>query len=187
VFLDVGSGIGKPVFAAALLRPWRRCAGVELLAGLHAEALALRETWRGGLPFSQRGVKQTLFRVPPAARAARIDLRCADACDASLTLGNAEDEEDAELPDAEFERPLWAAVDLAFACSTCFDEETVARMARAAELMRPGAVFAACSIRLPEETFELVAELPDTPASWGITTVFVHERRGSSAQAATER
>ena len=178
VFLDVGSGIGKPVFAAALLRPWARCVGIELLEGLHAEALALREAWRGGLPFSQRGVKQALFRVPPEARAARVDLRCADACDASLPLGNAEDEEDAELPDADFARPLWAAVDVAFACSTCFDEATLARAAAAAESMRPGALFATCSARLPEAWGELVAELLDCPVSWGTTTVFVTERRG---------
>jgi SAM-dependent methyltransferase len=184
-FLDVGSGIGKPVFAAALLRPWARCAGVELLEGLHAEALALREAWRGGLPFSRRGVKQTLFHVPPEARAARIDLRCADACyAAALTLGNAEDEEDASLPDADFERPLWAAVDVALACSTCFDEQTVERMERAAMLMRPGAIFATCSIRLPAEWGWLVAVLPRCPASWGETTVYVHERRGDGDVAA---
>ena len=29
-FLDVGSGIGKPVFAAALLRPWARCAAFHV-------------------------------------------------------------------------------------------------------------------------------------------------------------
>ena len=184
VFLDVGSGIGKPVFAAALLRPWLRCVGVELLEGLHLEALSLREAWRGGLPYSRRGVKQTLFHVPPEARAARIDLRCADACDAAaLPLGNAEDEEDAGLSDAEFARPLWAAVDVALACSTCFDEDTVARMVRAATRMRPGTFFATCSTRLPAEWGALVAELPRCPASWGETTVYVHERRGAPQEA----
>jgi len=184
VFLDVGSGIGKPVFAAALLRPWARCVGVELLEGLHAEALALRETWRGGLPFSQRGVKQTLFRIPPEARTARLDLRCADACDAArLTLGNAEDEEDADLDDAAFARPLWSAVDVAFACSTCFDEATLARVAQAAEAMRPGALFAACSAPMPAAWGALVAELPDCPVSWGTTTVYVSERGAPGAGA----
>jgi hypothetical protein len=123
--------------------------------------------------------------VPPEARAARIDLRCADACDAAaLPLGNAEDEEDAGLPDADFERPLWAAVDVALACSTCFDEQTVERMVRAAMLMRPGAIFATCSIRLPAEWGWLVAVLPRCPASWGETTVYVHERRGGGDVAA---
>jgi hypothetical protein len=184
VFLDVGSGIGKPVFAAALLRPWARCVGVELLEGLHAEALALRETWRGGLPFSQRGVKQALFRIPPEARAARLDLRCADACDAArLPLGNAEDEEDAGLDDAAFSQPLWSAVDVAFACSTCFDEATLARVAQAAEAMRPGALFAACSAPMPAAWGALVAELPDCPVSWGTTTVYVSERGAPGAGA----
>lgn len=35
---DLGSGIGKPVVAAALLFPFRRAVGVELLPSLHALA-----------------------------------------------------------------------------------------------------------------------------------------------------
>ena len=45
VFYDLGSGSGKPVFAAALLHDFERVVGVELLTGLHGLALGLLEKW----------------------------------------------------------------------------------------------------------------------------------------------
>lgn len=50
IFADLGSvtctqGTGKAVLAAALLHPFQRCIGVELLPGLHAHAESLRDTY----------------------------------------------------------------------------------------------------------------------------------------------
>ena len=44
-FYDIGSGTGKPVFAAALLHPWNVCRGIEVLSSLHAASLDLLATW----------------------------------------------------------------------------------------------------------------------------------------------
>lgn len=35
VFVDVGCGSGRPVFAAALYHDFDRCIGIEILEGLH--------------------------------------------------------------------------------------------------------------------------------------------------------
>jgi hypothetical protein len=39
VFYDLGAGSGKAVFCAALLYSWKKCCGIELLAGLHQLSL----------------------------------------------------------------------------------------------------------------------------------------------------
>jgi hypothetical protein len=44
-FYDIGSGTGKPVFAAALLHPWESCTGIEILDGLHETSLELKSVW----------------------------------------------------------------------------------------------------------------------------------------------
>jgi histone methylation protein DOT1 len=46
VFWDVGSGTGKPVLLAAMLFPFARCLGVEVLAPLHAEAEVRLQRYR---------------------------------------------------------------------------------------------------------------------------------------------
>jgi SAM-dependent methyltransferase len=43
VFYDLGSGIGKAVIAAALLHPFSKCTGIELLKNLHALSVKLQK------------------------------------------------------------------------------------------------------------------------------------------------
>ena len=43
VFYDLGSGVGKPVIAAALLCDFTKVCGVELLEDLHNEALRIKD------------------------------------------------------------------------------------------------------------------------------------------------
>ena len=203
VFLDVGSGVGKPVFAAALLRPWARCIGVELMRGLHRTARELRRAFRSGLPFVQRGVKGTLYRVPAEARATRIELRCGDVTSAAtMALEGSDDEDDDYGEDDEGDddeedegrdgtesdrspapgpqlESLWSQVDVAFACSTCFDEAMMQRLSQAALPMRPGTVFATSGVRMSEDWGEVV-ECVSANMSWGEATIFIHVRRGDS-------
>lgn len=40
VFVDLGSGAGRVVYSAAMLRPFRKCVGIEMLASLHDIAVA---------------------------------------------------------------------------------------------------------------------------------------------------
>jgi hypothetical protein len=50
VFLDIGSGCGRLVMGAALLRPWRFCAGVEIIPELHGLATRAHRHLRGLVP-----------------------------------------------------------------------------------------------------------------------------------------
>ena len=45
VFYDLGSGTGKPVFAA-LLHPFERVVGIETLSQLHTASLEITDHWR---------------------------------------------------------------------------------------------------------------------------------------------
>ena len=56
-FVDIGSGCGRLVGFAALLHPWRTAVGIEVVRGLHEEALALDERLveaAAGMPISPR-------------------------------------------------------------------------------------------------------------------------------------
>lgn len=44
-FYDIGSGTGKPTFAAALLHDFDSCTGIEILEGLYSASLELLEIW----------------------------------------------------------------------------------------------------------------------------------------------
>ena len=45
VFVDVGCGIGKPVFAAALLHDFQRCVGIEILEDCHRACVDTLRFW----------------------------------------------------------------------------------------------------------------------------------------------
>eukprot|EP00750_Incisomonas_marina_P000977 INCI10787.1.p1 GENE.INCI10787.1~~INCI10787.1.p1 ORF type:complete len:283 (+),score=45.18 INCI10787.1:172-1020(+) len=44
-FVDLGSGLGKPVFAAALLHEFKKCTGIEVLNDLHEASLDAFDIW----------------------------------------------------------------------------------------------------------------------------------------------
>mmetsp|Transcript_2283 Transcript_2283/g.4206 ORF Transcript_2283/g.4206 Transcript_2283/m.4206 type:complete len:244 (-) Transcript_2283:278-1009(-) len=58
VYYDIGSGTGKPTFAAALLHDFDKCYGIEILAGLHKISISLLDRWnkaiRPNLPKEQQ-------------------------------------------------------------------------------------------------------------------------------------
>ena len=79
-FVDVGSGTGKPVFAAALLHDFAECRGVEVLTGLHDASLKLLERWRSDeiqaqLSPAQRGTNVS-FVLGDARRVDWSDADC---------------------------------------------------------------------------------------------------------------
>jgi hypothetical protein len=103
--------------AAALLHRWAECRGIELVEGLHAASLELLERWDDGLPFLPPGERKLRHRIPASARATPIRLLRGDVLELD-----------------------WSDVDVAFACSTCFDAELMARISQRAEALRPGSV-----------------------------------------------
>ena len=193
VFLDVGSGIGKPVFAAALLRSWSLVIGVELLHGLHEIALEIRDQWRGGLPYVQRGVQGTLYRIPKFARKTQMLFRCGDITDESVMAirrkrnecDTDDDSDDYNYDDLDDDDrygkdvsvlSLWELVDVAYACSTCFDELTLIKISQAAMQMRSGTFFATSGVQLPDTWGKLIETIPDVEMSWGTCTIYVFQR-----------
>lgn len=62
VFYDLGSGIGKAVFAAALLYDWKKCCGIEFLPALHETAVTLLEKF-SQLPELEKYFPQTKFNI----------------------------------------------------------------------------------------------------------------------------
>eukprot|EP00968_Pinguiococcus_pyrenoidosus_P023649 scaffold3928_cov257-Pinguiococcus_pyrenoidosus.AAC.12 len=45
IFYDIGSGTGKPTVAAALVHPFSKAYGIELLSTLHQASLTIKEKW----------------------------------------------------------------------------------------------------------------------------------------------
>lgn len=171
-FVDVGAGVGKPVFAAALLAPrLREARGVELLPELveiaEGELLA---GWAAGLPAPlARGQRQPTLRLPPAARAVRVRFCVGDAA----APGGGEDGED------------WTDADVAFACSTCFDDATWARLAALGRRMRRGAFFVSSGGCFEdEECWAVRDEIDGAEFSWGEGKLYILERLAGPPAAA---
>jgi hypothetical protein len=56
-FYDLGSGIGKPVIAAALLHNFEKCIGIETLEGLYTTSLLLQDRYNSvGKPALGRAI-----------------------------------------------------------------------------------------------------------------------------------
>lgn len=71
-FVDLGSGSGKAVFAAALLHDFDAALGIELLHSLHAEALKLLERWARDVSGHAATPRHLLWRMRAADDGARM-------------------------------------------------------------------------------------------------------------------
>ena len=46
VFVDLGSGVGRAVFAAAMLHDFKKCVGIEILQSLFEESQQILAQWK---------------------------------------------------------------------------------------------------------------------------------------------
>jgi len=152
VFYDLGSGAGRPIFAAALLHPFfTKLCGIELIEGLAAASQELQ------FLFS----KEILPHLPPAYHAQQIAFQYGDFLTAD-----------------------WSDGDVVLSNSTCFTAELMARMEeRAAQLMRPGALFITLTHRFQSAAAWELLESFERRMSWGPAEVFVHRRTAAPAPA----
>jgi hypothetical protein len=141
VFCDLGSGTGRLVLAAAALHPWRVCRGVELLEGIHHEAV---ETLRKCCPteattvdvpneFSSSTALLSSFgpdgSTPLSIPLSPIELRCGSFDDPYEFFGDA---------------------DLLFVFSTCMDSHVLTNLARAVgRQCQPGCLVLTTEYKLP--------------------------------------
>ena len=121
-FVDLGSGAGKVVIAAALERRFARARGIELLPELDALARALEARWRAG-----EGVEGELERAGDAA---------APPTRVEFALGSVLEER-------------WDDATLVLTHCTCFAGELLAALARRAARLAPGAFVVTTSRVLP--------------------------------------
>lgn len=67
VFVDLGSGSGRAVIAAALLFDLSRCVGIEILEGLHKQSIEAAQRYQKSMEAARQ-----------ATAIAAVEMRCAD-------------------------------------------------------------------------------------------------------------
>jgi hypothetical protein len=149
VFCDIGSGTGKPCFAAALLHTWKRCTGVEILSGLHGASLEVADRWRKMMESVEDDI------MSPEQRRVEMEFLHMDAKSEAFSM---------------------ADCTLGLANSTCFDEELMIYMAAKADQMKGGSFFITVTKRLPSLSWD-VLDQEKIKMSWGEANVFLHRRK----------
>ncbi|RLN98561.1 hypothetical protein BBJ28_00009220 [Nothophytophthora sp. Chile5] len=149
VFLDIGSGSGKAVFAATLLHDFDACVGIEVLEGLHTISQDVLQRW-------EKVIKPT---HPLSMQKKRTRI--------SFTLGDA----------LVCDWPPNA--DLVFLNSTCFGERLMSALTRKLALCcKPGAVIITATHELPDtQNFEKLRQLTVTQEAWGDATWYLHRKK----------
>eukprot|EP00752_Nemacystus_decipiens_P006915 g6209.t1 len=125
-FYDIGSGTGKPVIAAAILHPFDRAVGIEILEGLYSTSVELLKVWEEG------ELREKLEHEEPT----KVEFFLGDAMDISVCD--------------------WSDATVVFANSTCFDDALMRRMASAATALRKGTIFITLTKRLPAAYFKVL-------------------------------
>ncbi|EGZ14926.1 hypothetical protein PHYSODRAFT_506723 [Phytophthora sojae] len=148
-FLDIGSGSGKAVFAAALLHDFDACYGIEVLEGLHGISQEVLQRW-------EKLIKPN-FALSMQKKRTRI----------TFTQG------DALVVDWP------ANVDLVFLNSTCFGERLMHALARKLALCcKSGAIVITATHKLPDaQNFVELRQLTVTQEAWGDATWYLHRRK----------
>ncbi|CAM9513142.1 unnamed protein product [Ectocarpus sp. 6 AP-2014] len=125
-FYDIGSGTGKPVFAAAILHPFHKAVGIEILEGLYATSRELLKAWDGGIR----------DRVGHGQEPTKVEFFLGDALDMNVCD--------------------WSDATVVFANSTCFDDALMRRLASAATALKKGTIFITLTKRLPAAYFKVL-------------------------------
>ena len=180
LFIDLGCGVGKPLYAAALLHQWGVCRGIEMVEALLDEADLLLEDWRGGLPVLAPGSSCATNSVPPAAAAVEIELYAGDAVGVKGGSSSSSSSSGWQAPRgpglcSDPAAHLWTPADFVYACSTCFSEGLLGALLAASLRMRPGAYFLLSSTHFEHPAWEVVAEM-SSAMSWGVATCYLQRR-----------
>mmetsp|Transcript_22983 Transcript_22983/g.51087 ORF Transcript_22983/g.51087 Transcript_22983/m.51087 type:complete len:292 (+) Transcript_22983:162-1037(+) len=126
IFYDLGSGVGKPVIAAAILHNFDVCYGIEILEGLYSVSLDSLNA------YNTKG---------KAKLASRENDTHVQMIQGDFTKTRTKD---------------WRDADIVFANSTCYDEQLMARMSSVATGMKKGAFFISLTKRLPSTEFDIL-------------------------------
>ena len=146
-FFDIGSGCGFPsILASAYFPSIESSGGVEIVPSLHNQSILNVAAAASLLEDEERRM-----------RVSRITLVCGDCLSPENLLAI-------------------RSATLLFSNSTAFSEELMAGVVKAAEGLKPGAVFVCTSQKISSPLFEL-CEQRILPSSWGEATVRVYRRK----------
>ena len=199
LFVDLGSGTGRAVFAAWLLHDFERCVGVELLRSLYDISANTLAEYRQQQQEQQHGQQQ---RAPVRASPASAASAAAAAAPASSKKGKASSHHASAAAGVEMEldsRPAlafqrlaldasrveftlgdlrrfdWSRADCVFCAATCFDGPLLQHIADEAARLRSGAYLISLSEALKGPHLRLAHSIVYR-MSWGRATVHIHER-----------
>ena len=161
VFYDLGSGVGRTAFVAALFHPFERVGGVEYLATLTERAKGIEVLWKS----------KVQDELTEAERNAREGLAF------EFLTGDFFDAGDD-----------WLSATLLFVDCTCFRPKVMRRFCAMAEGLVDGAVVVSLTRSVAagsDEFFELWQE--QAKVSWGETRAFVCERKPPDARRSRDR
>lgn len=159
-FIDLGSGVGKAAIAAALLHPFQKVVGIEVLDPLNAVAADIQGKFAAAAtPVMEDG------KAPP---------------EVSFMKGDFVDEVSQSLA------PIAAECKVALALATCYLEPQLKAMAAFAALMPENSLFVTFGQQLPlsiesgEDWISLNVESMDM--LWGPSTCFIYKKQAPLVQ-----
>lgn len=150
--MDLGSGIGRGVIAAAFLYPFKKCVGIEYLEKLHLIACEVKE--RYDIKFEE------VFKLYQEYFPNYSVLPMIEAINGDFLLHK------------------WDNASVVLANSTCFSAELMSQLSKKAQSDLPaGAILITFTKRLPNlpENWE-VKDGFRRLMSWGIATVYIHRK-----------
>lgn len=167
IFVDLGSGVGHALFAAALLAPFKQLVGCEMLPSLHAKAKELETKYFA--IFGDGGEPGLPAPLPEDMKQAEI----------SLMEGNMLEKLDELLP---------PKVKVIFCTATCMDDsvlnavcEKAAEATPDGERVEAGAFLVTLTKMIPPQHLDkwdvIVAEQIKCP--WGEASLFIHQKKVS--------
>lgn len=126
VFVDIGSGTGKPVFGAILMHEFDKATGIEILDGLHKLSNEILDYWN-------KEIKHKVD-ITEKQRDTVVEFICGNAME------------------VEWEKEATVA----FANSTCFSDGMMKSIAEKGEKMKPGSFFVTFTRRLPSKRWQVL-------------------------------
>jgi hypothetical protein len=148
-FCDLGSGTGRAVMIASLQGRFSKCRGIEYLETLVEESKKVEAKY--------------------------------DELTDKLQFGSSQNQDGIETPIVQIDQgsflelEWWEDTDIAFANSTCFDDQLMKKIALKAEEMQIDSFFISFTRQLPSEQF-IVVEKTRYRMSWGPATIFIHQK-----------
>lgn len=159
-FVDLGSGVGKAAIAAALLHPFQKVVGVEILDPLHNVASDIQGKFAAAAaPIMEEG------KAPPEVEFKKMDFVVEAAESLSATAADCK---------------------VALAVATCYLEPQLKAMAAFAAQMPENSLFVTFGQQLPlsvpsgEDWISLNVESMEM--SWGPATCFIYKKQAPMVQ-----